>query len=62
MEPIDKDKPSVGLYLLITVVYFGTYFGLKYGLFAGQMPWYYNVALIVGCLLLALALRRRAAK
>ena len=59
MEPIRKDKPSPGLFLLMTAVYFGAYFGLKYGVFGGALPWYYNVALIAVCLLLALALHRR---
>lgn len=62
MEPIEKDKPSTGLYILMTVVYFGSYFGLKYGVFAGAMPWYFNLALILACLLLALALRQREKK
>ena len=43
----------------MTAVYFGAYFGLKYGVFGGALPWYYNVALIAVCLLLALALHRR---
>ena len=59
MEPIRKDKPSPGLFLLMTAVYFGAYFGLKYGVFGGALPWYYNVALIAACLLLALTLHRR---
>jgi len=41
MEPIEKDKPSPKLFILMTVVYFGSYFGLKYGVFAGAMPWYF---------------------
>lgn len=59
MEEAKRDRPSIGLFLLMTAVYFGSYFGLKYGLFGGQMPWYYNVALIVACLLLAMVLKRR---
>ena len=54
-----KDKPSPLLFLGMTVVYFGTYFGLKHGVFGGQLPWYYNLVLIAACLLLALAVRRR---
>lgn len=59
MEPTRTDKPSLGLFLLMTLVYFGAYFGLKYGVFGGVLPWYFNVALIFSCLLLALALRKR---
>ncbi len=59
MEPIKQDKPSVGVFILMTAVYFGVYFGLKYGVFGGALPWYYNVALILACLLLALTLRKR---
>ncbi|WP_116126920.1 hypothetical protein [Lewinella sp. IMCC34183] len=59
MEPIKKDKPSIGLFLLMTAVYFGSYFGLKYGVFGGALPWFYNLALIVACLGLALWLRKR---
>lgn len=59
MEPIRKDKPGIGLFLLMTAVYFGSYFGLKYGVFGGALPWYYNVALILACLGLAFALRGR---
>ncbi|MCX8209837.1 MAG: hypothetical protein OTI34_02245 [Lewinella sp.] len=59
MEPINTKKPSIGLFLLMSAVYFGAYFGLKYLVFGGAMPWYYNVALIIGCLLLALALKNR---
>ncbi len=61
MEPIKQDRPSAGLFILMTAVYFGAYFGLKYGVFGGALPWYYNVALILACLLLALALRKRFA-
>jgi hypothetical protein len=59
MEQTKPDRPSAGLFLLMTAVYFGSYFGLKYGVFGGQMPWYYNVALIGTCLLLAMILKRR---
>ena len=59
MEPLEKDKPGTGLFLLMTAVYFGSYFGLKYGVFGGALPWYYNLALILACLTLALALRKR---
>lgn len=59
MEPIKQNKPSPILFLLMTGGYFGAYFGLKYGVFGGVLPWYYNVVLILACLLLALALRRR---
>lgn len=59
MEPTRTDKPSLGLFLLMTAVYFGAYFGLKYGVFGGALPWYFNAALIVSCLLLALALRNK---
>lgn len=41
----------------MTLVYFGAYFGLKYGVFGGAMPWYFNLALIAACLLLAVYLR-----
>lgn len=54
-----KDKPSPLLFLLMSAVYFGSYFGLKYGVFGGSVPWYANVGLIGGCLLLALGLHRR---
>lgn len=43
----------------MTAVYFGGYFGLKYGVFSGQMPWYYNAVLIGTCLLLAIVLKNR---
>jgi len=59
MESTEKKKPSIGLFLLMSAVYFGAYFGLKYGVFGGAMPWYYNLALIAGCLLLAIALKNR---
>ena len=59
MQPIEKDKPSPRLFILMTLVYFGSYFGLKYGVFGGDLPWYYNLALIFACLALMLALRQR---
>ena len=59
MEPTRKDKPSPRLFLLMTVVYFGGYFGLKYGVFGGDAPWYVSLILIAVCLVLVLALRRR---
>ena len=59
MKPIEKDKPSPGLFLLMTAVYFASYFGLKYGVFGGELPWYYNLTLILACLCLALWLRNR---
>lgn len=59
MEPTETKKPSIWLFLLMTAVYFGGYFGLKYGVFGGAMPWYFNVALIVACLLLAVTLKNR---
>ena len=59
MEPIRKDKPSPLLFLLMTAVYFGAYFGLKYGLFGGEMPWYANLLIILVCLGMVLLLRRR---
>ncbi len=62
MEPIRKDRPSPKLFILMTLIYFGAYFGLKYGVFGGALPWYYNAALIVACLSLVLAFRARSAK
>ena len=59
MEPIKQDKPSLGLFLLMTAVYFASYFGLKYGVFGGNLPWYLNLILIGACLGLALWLRNR---
>lgn len=59
MEPIRKDKPSAGLFIIMTLVYFGAYFGLKYGVMGGELPWLYNLGLIVLCLGLALLLRNR---
>lgn len=60
MEPIDKNKPSLGLFLLMSVVYFGAYFGLQYGVFGGTLPWYWNAALILGCLVLFFGLKNYA--
>ena len=57
MEPIRKDKPSPAVFLLMTAVYFASYFGLKYGVFGGVLPWGYNLLLIGGCLAIALFLR-----
>lgn len=62
MEPLEKEKPSPKLFILMTLVYFGTYFGLKYGVFDGAIPWYFNLALIFACLILMLALRQREKK
>ena len=59
MEPIRKDKPSPTVFLLMTVVYFASYFGLKYGMFGGALPWTYNLLLIGACLAIALFLRGR---
>lgn len=59
MEPIQQEKPSPKLFLLMTVVYFGTFFGLKYGVFGGNMPWYYNLLLIFLCLGLMIGLKNR---
>lgn len=59
MEPIEKSKPSLKLFLLMSLVYFGTFFGLKYGVFGGQIPWYYNLALILVCLILMMALKNK---
>jgi len=59
MDPAKSDRPSIGLFLLMTAVYFGGYFGLKYGVFGGDMPWFYNVVLIGICLLLAMILKRK---
>ena len=59
MEPIQKEKPSPKLFFLMTIVYFGTFFGLKYGVFGGNMPWYYNLLLIFLCLGLMIALKNR---
>ncbi|CAH0999648.1 hypothetical protein LEM8419_00948 [Neolewinella maritima] len=62
MEPIRKDKPSPTLFLLMTVVYFASYFGLKYGVFGGALPWGYNLLLIAACLGIAFFLRGRLGK
>lgn len=63
MEPIEKDKPSSFLFLLMTATYFVTYFGLRFGLnrlLAGSgMSWegYYSGVLILVSLLPVFALR-----
>ena len=62
MEPLRNDKPSIGLFLVMTLVFFGAYFGLKYGVFGGRLPWYYNVALIASCLLFVLFLRNKSGR
>ena len=59
MQPTPARKPGPGLFLLMTTVYFGAYFGLKYGVFGGALPWYYNLLLIAGCLGGAVLLRDR---
>ncbi|MBB4078569.1 hypothetical protein GGR28_001182 [Lewinella aquimaris] len=59
MEPLRKDKPGLGLFLLMTAVYFASYFGLKYGVFGGEMPVLLNILLIVVCLGLAFFVQRR---
>ena len=59
MQPSRPDKPGPALFVLMTLTYFGAYFGLKYGIFSGTLPWYYNLLLIAGCLGLALLLRGR---
>lgn len=61
MEPISKDKPSLPLFLLMTVVFFGAYFGIKYGLINAAMPWYLQATLIAACLLLVFFIYRRFA-
>ena len=60
MEPIQPNKPSLGLFLLMTAVYFAAYFGLKYWVFGGQIPVLLNVGLIVACLGLVFLIKRRA--
>ncbi|SER14228.1 hypothetical protein [Neolewinella agarilytica] len=62
MEPINPNKPSTGLFILMSAVYFGAYFGLKYGVLGGELPWMYNLILILVCLGLALLLHRRGQK
>ena len=62
MEPIRKDKPSPLLFLGMTALYLGAFFGIKYGVFGGRMPWYANLALIALALLAALRLRSRFAR
>ena len=49
MEPIRKDKPSLGLFIVMTALYFGTYFGLKHLVFGGSMPPLLNLLLIAAC-------------
>ncbi len=60
MEPIQPDKPSLGLFLLMTAIYFASYFGLKYGVFGGELPVLLNVGLIAVCLGLVFLVKRRA--
>ena len=60
MQPIDDNKPGIGLFLLMTGLYFATYFGLKYGVFGGELPILLNVALIGACLALVFFVRGRA--
>ncbi len=60
MEPIQPNKPSVGLFFLMTAIYFATYFGLKYGVFGGELPVLLNIGLIVVCLGLVFLVKRRA--
>ncbi|OAV42737.1 hypothetical protein [Lewinella sp. 4G2] len=60
MEPIKENKPSAKTFVAMSLVYFGLYFGLKYGVFGGDLPWYFNAALIGVCLVAALYLRNRA--
>jgi hypothetical protein len=62
MEPINPNKPSAGLFVLMTAVYFGAYFGLKYGVLGGELPWMFNLMLILACLGLAFLLHRRGQK
>ena len=59
MDPLSKEKPSPSLFLLMTVVFFGAYFGIKYGLVGAGMPWYLQAALIMACLLLVFFIYRR---
>lgn len=54
MEPTSNSKPRPAVFLLMTAIYFAAYFGLKYGVFGGALPWYYNLALILVCLGIAL--------
>ena len=58
MEPIRKDKPSLGLFITMTLVYFGSYFGLKHFVFHGQMPGLLNLVLILVCIGVVLGLKR----
>lgn len=62
MDPISKEKPSPALFLLMTVVFFGAYFGIKYGLVGAGMPWYFQAALIIACLLLVFYIYQRFTK
>ena len=55
--PTDE-RPSRGLFLTMSFVYFGCYFGLKYGVLGGELPWYYNLALIGACLAVVFAIKR----
>ena len=57
MSTPPNERPSAGLFLLMSACYFGAYFGLKYGVFGGEMPWYYNLALILACLAVVYAIR-----
>ena len=58
MEPIRKDKPSLGLFITMTLVYFGAYFGLKHLVFQGQMPGLLNLGLILVCIAAVLGLKK----
>ena len=60
MDPLRKDRPSTKVFVLMTLIYFGAYFGLKYGVFGGALPWYYNLLLILLCLGLVLLLHLRS--
>ena len=60
MEPLSNNKPSTGLFLLMTLVFFGAYFGIKYGLVGAGMPWYLQAALIIACLLLVFFIYQKA--
>lgn len=63
MEPIEKEKPSLGLFLIMTVVYFISYFGLRFGLnyllvrTGGTWEGYYSIVLILFSLLPVFAIR-----
>jgi hypothetical protein len=58
MEPIRQDKPGIGTFLLMTLIFFAVYFGSKYGIFGGQIGVLWNVLLIAVSLGLALLVRR----